>query len=95
MQRKQHSAEFKAKVALEAVKGLKTVNELASEYGVHPTQIHQWKKQMLDELPGIFSSRRTHQQKEQQDLTATLYQQIGQLKVELDWVKKKSGLTPG
>lgn len=95
MQRKQHSAEFKAKVALEAVKGLKTVNELASEYGVHPTQIHQWKKQMLDELPAIFSFRRTHQQKEQQDLTATLYQQIGQLKVELDWVKKKSGLTLG
>lgn len=94
MQRKQHSAEFKAKVALEAIKGLKTVNELASEYGVHPTQIHQWKKQLLEELPGIFSSRRAQDQKEQEDLTANLYQQIGQLKVELDWLKKKSGIVP-
>lgn len=94
MQRKQHSAEFKAKVALEALKGLKTVNELASEYGVHPTQIHQWKKQLLEEVPGIFSSRRAHHQKEQEDLTANLYQQIGQLKVELDWLKKKSGIVP-
>ncbi|MEP0914755.1 IS3 family transposase [Leptolyngbya sp. GB1-A1] len=90
MQRKQHSAEFKARVALEAIKGLKTVNELATEHGVHPTQIHQWKKQVLDELPGIFSSRRAQSQKEQEDLTASLYQQIGQLKVELDWLKKKS-----
>lgn len=94
MQRKQHSAEFKAKVALEAIKGLKTVNELASEYGVHPTQIHQWKKQVLDELPQVFSSRRAQSQKEQEDLSAMLYQQIGQLKVELDWLKKKSGIVP-
>lgn len=94
MQRKQHNAEFKAKVALEAIKGLKTVNELASEYGVHPTQIHQWKKQVLDELPQVFSSRRAQNQKEQEELNATLYQQIGQLKVELDWLKKKSGLVP-
>jgi transposase-like protein len=72
MQRKQHSAEFKARVALEAIKGLKTVNELATEHGVHPTQIHQWKKQVLDELPGIFSSRRAQSQKEQEDLTASL-----------------------
>jgi len=93
MQRKQHSAEFKAKVALEAIKKLKTVNELASEYGVHPTQIHPWKKQALDELPGIFSSRRAQNQKEQEDLTASLYQQIGQLKVELDWLKKNLALS--
>ncbi len=92
MQRKQHSAEFKAKVAIEAIKGLKTVNELATKHGVHPTQIHQWKKHLLDELPSIFSSRRAQSQKEQEDLTASLYQQIGQLKVELDWLKKKSGI---
>jgi putative transposase len=91
MQRKKHSADFKAKVALEAIKGLKTINELSSEYEVHPSQVNQWKKQVLDELPGIFSSRRIQNQKEQEDLTATLYQQIGQLKVELDWLKKKSG----
>jgi len=91
MQRKKHSADFKAKVALEAIKGLRTINELSSEYEVHSSQVNQWKKQVLDELPGIFSSRRIQNQKEQEDLTASLYQQIGQLKVELDWLKKKSG----
>lgn len=95
MQRKQYSGEFKSKVALEAIKGLKTINELASEYGLHPTQINQWKKQALEELPQIFSNRREHRQKEQEELTANLYQQIGQLKVELDWMKKKSGITRG
>jgi putative transposase len=95
MQRKQYSAQFKAKIALEAVKGLKTINEITSESGVHPTQIQQWKKQLLEELPQIFSRGRQRQEKEQEDLTAQLYQQIGQLKVELDWMKKKSGLVSG
>jgi transposase-like protein len=95
MQRKQYSGEFKSKVALEAIKGMKTINELASEYSLHPTQINQWKKQVLEELPQLFSSRREHRQKEQEALTANLYQQIGQLKVELDWMKKKSGITRG
>jgi putative transposase len=92
MQRKQHSAEFKAKVALEAIKGLKTVNELATEYSVHPPQSHQWKNHLLDEFPQGFSSRRAQSQKEQKDLSAMLYQQIGQLKVELDWLKKNLAL---
>ena len=92
MQRKKYSAEFKAKVALEAVKGLKTVNEIAGDYGVHPTQIHQWKKQLLEKLPHIFSSNSERLKKKDEELTAQLYQQIGQLKVELDWVKKKAGL---
>ena len=95
MQRKQYSAQFKAKIALEAVKGLKTINEITSESGVHPTQIQQGKKQLLEELPQIFSRGRQRQEKEQEDLTAQLYQQIGQLKVELDWMKKKSGLVSG
>lgn len=89
MQRKRHSAETKAKVALEAIKGQKTVNEIASEYGVHPTQIAQWKKQALEELPEIFSHRREKGVQEEEALKATLYQEIGQLKVELDWLKKK------
>lgn len=89
MQRKRHSAELKAKVALEAIKGQKTVHEIASEYGVHPTQIAQWKKQALDELPDIFSHRRQKGAQEEAALQAALYQQIGQLKVELDWLKKK------
>lgn len=92
MQRKQHSAEFKSKVVVEAIKGLKTVNEIASEMGVHPTQVTQWKKQALESLPDVFSSRRGQSQKEQEDLTGTLYQQIGQLKVELDWLKKNQVL---
>ncbi len=89
MQRKRHSAEVKAKVALEAIKGQKTANEIAAEYGVHPTQIAQWKKQVLDELPQFFSQRRVKEERAEEELTAALYQQVGQLKVELDWVKKK------
>jgi putative transposase len=95
MQRKQYSAEFKTKAALEAIKGLRTVNEIASDLGVHPSQIALWKKQALDAIPEAFSSHRGQPQKAQEDLTAQLYQQIGQLKVELDWLKKKSGLVGG
>ena len=95
MQRKHHSAEFKAKVALEAIKGLKTVNEIAGELGVHPTQITHWKKQALEALPTAFSARKSQANKAQDALTAELYQQIGQLTVELDWLKKKSGLASG
>ena len=91
-QRKRYSAEFKARVALEAVKGLKTVNELASTYGVHPTQITHWKHQLQKEVPHIFSAGRDKREHDQEALQARLYQQIGQLKVELDWVKKKAGL---
>jgi transposase len=90
--RRNHNAAFKAKVALAAIKGDKTVAQLASLYKVHPTQIAQWKKQLLESLPQIFSCRGQNDQKDQELLTAQLYQQIGQLKVELDWLKKKSGL---
>ena len=78
-------------MALAAARGQKTIAELAKEYKVHPTQIVQWKKQMLDSFPEIFSLRRKKDQQEQELLTNELYQQIGQLKVELDWLKKKSG----
>ena len=90
--RRNHSAQFKAKVALAAAKGDRTIAELASQYEVHPSQIAKWKKQLLESLPDIFSSRGQNQQQDQEALTAQLYQQIGQLKVELDWLKKKSGL---
>lgn len=89
--RRNHSAAFKAKVALAAAKGDKTIAELASEYQIHPTQITQWKNQLLESLPEIFSRRRQNSQQQQDELTAQLYQQIGQLKVEVDWLKKKSG----
>jgi len=89
--RRQLGAEFKAKVALAAVKGDKTLAELASEFEVHPHQITAWKKELLAALPEVFSRRRGRDRQEQEALTAQLYQQIGQLKVELDWLKKKAG----
>ncbi len=87
--RKQFSSEFKVRVALEAIKGQKTANEIASEYGVHPTQIAQWKKQALDELPNVFERPNSERVKSEEALIASLYQQIGQLKVEVDFLKKK------
>ena len=90
--RKRYDASFKARVALEALRGERTVAEIASGYGVHPNQISKWKKQALDELPKIFSGRYEKKEAQGQELIDRLYQQIGQLKVELDWLKKKSGL---
>jgi len=89
--RRNHSAQFKAKVALAAAKGDKTIAELASQYEVHPNQITKWKKQLLESLPEIFNRSRKKDQHRKDELTEHLYQQIGQLKVELDWLKKKSG----
>ena len=88
--RRRHDAAFKAKVALEAVKGEKTIAQLSSEYGVHANQIHKWKKQLLENLATIFSDKRGRVEKEHGDIESELYRQIGQLKVELDWLKKKS-----
>jgi len=77
-------------VALEAAKGEKTIAQLSSEFGVHANQIRQWRKQLLEELPRLFSDRRRKQEKDDEELRSELYQQIGRLKVELDWLKKKS-----
>ena len=88
--RRSHDATFKAKVALEALKEEKTLAQLSSEYQVHANQIRQWRKQLLDELPQVFSDRRQKTEQEKDDLIAELYRQIGQLKVEADWLKKKS-----
>ena len=93
MTRKHYSAELKAKIAVEAIKEQRTINEIASQYGVHPNQVTQWKKQALSEMAQLFSDRRVKTQAAEEELKAKLYQQIGQLKVELDWVKKKSGIT--
>lgn len=87
--RRTHDAAFKAKVALEAVKGEKTLAQLAGEYGTHPNQIGQWRKQLLKELPALFSEKGNRLEQERE---AELYRQIGQLKVELEWLKKKSQL---
>ena len=80
---------------MEAVKGDKTIREISSIYGVHSSQIMKWKKQLLEELPSIFSDKRAKTEKEREDLEAELYRQIGQLKVELEWLKKKSILLSG
>ena len=88
--RKNHDAAFKAKVALEALKGEKTMAQISSEYGIHVNQIRQWRQKLLEELPGVFSDRRQKKDKETEEMTSELYRQIGQLKVELDWLKKKS-----
>ena len=87
--RKQHSAEMKARVALTAIKGERTVNEIAAMYGVHPTMISKWKKELLAEAPQLFTNRRSSVVRAQEDLTGSLYQEIGKLKMELDWLKKK------
>jgi transposase-like protein len=92
-QRRSHSAEFKAKVALEAIKGERTANEIASQYGVHPVQVGLWKKQASEGMSGVFRDRRDGAAREEEELKAELYQQIGQLTVELDWMKKKLGPT--
>jgi len=93
--RKVHSAEFKAKLGLEALRGARTINEIGLDYGVHPVQIGQWKKEIQEQAKTLFDGKRgpkaavlaTHEAPE------ILYGQIGRLKVELDWLKKKSGLS--
>ncbi len=86
--RKRYDAAFKAKVALEAIKNDRTVVEIASEYGVHPNQITKWKRRVMEELPRVFLGNREKSDREGQELIDQLYQQIGQLKVELNWLKK-------
>jgi transposase-like protein len=86
--RKNHPASLKAKVAFAAMKGDKTLAQLSSEFGVHANQIRQWKKRLESEAPGVFSTRRSKRERDTEELQAELYRQIGQLKVELDWLKK-------
>jgi transposase-like protein len=88
--RKQYSNEFKFKIALEAVKGVKTVSQLGAEYNLHPTQIGTWKKQLVQQGNTLFTRPNDRQQREQQDKEAALYEQIGRLKMELEWLKKKA-----
>jgi transposase-like protein len=83
------SASEKAKVALAAVKELHTISELASQFGVHPTQVHQWKRRLLDGAETLFQGPVEDRRQEQQELTE-LYEQIGRLKMELEWLKKKA-----
>jgi putative transposase len=88
--RRRHSAEFKAQVAAAALREQQTLNELASAYGVHPVQVAQWKKQALAGLPEVFAPRRGQARAEAEAQQAQLYEEIGRLKVELDWLKRKA-----
>ena len=90
--RRKHSAVFKAKVALEAAKGERTYSELCQEYGVHSNQISTWRATLLKGAPELFEGSRPQGPSYDEGLVSRLYQEIGQLKVELDWVKKKSGV---
>jgi len=97
-QRKQYSGAFKAKVVLEVLKDEKTVTQIASEYGVHPTLIHGWKREFLEKVPGLFEDKRKRSPEKEGTDTNQLYQQIGQLKVENDFLKDacaKLNLKPG
>jgi len=91
MKRKTFSNDFKAKVAIDAVKGDITTSELTSEYGVHPTQVNRWKKQLLTSASGLFSGPAEKSQESFDQERSGLSEQIGKLQVQLDWLKKKTG----
>ena len=91
-QRKRYGGEFKAKVVLEAIAGHRTINEIASAYGVHPTQIANWKREVVAAMPQILSSGKCAADTNADEMIARLYQQIGQLTMEAEFLKKKLGL---
>jgi transposase-like protein len=90
--RKQYSPKFKAKVALEAVRGERTLSQLAAQFHVHPVQIGQWRKTALEQMPDLFIDGRKNKPSDADVEKDALYEEIGRLKVELDWLKKKVGL---
>ena len=91
MSRKKHSKELKARIALDAIKGQKTMSELASEYGVHSNQIGRWKKQLLESAPDIFTGGKDKEAEKKEVERDRLYKKVGQLQIEVDWLKKKTG----
>ena len=91
--RKVFGPQQKAKAALEAIRGNKTVNEIAQQFGVHPTQVSQWKKELLEQAPGLFEGKRGPKVATDTEASSErLYSEIGRLKMDLDWLKKKSGI---
>ena len=91
MGRKKYSKELKARIALDAIKVQKTIAELASEYEVHANQISLWKKQLLDAAPTAFSNGKDKDAEQKEVERYHLYKKVGQLKIEVDWLKKKTG----
>jgi transposase-like protein len=91
--RKQHSPQFKARVVIEAIRGEKTLSQLGSQFKVHPIQIAKWRKAALEQMPELFVDGRTRKKSSgEADNNNALYEEIGRLKVELDWLKKKVGM---
>ena len=90
--RKQYSPKFKARVAIEAIRGEKPLSQLGSQFKVHPIQIAKWRKSAVEQLPELFVDGRTRKGRSAEADSDALYQQIGRLKVELDWLKKKVGM---
>ena len=88
--RKQYDRRFKAQVAIEAIKSQKSVAQIARDYGVNPSQVSQWKKQALEEIPGFFERGRSKASEGSEQHVAELYRQIDQLKVEIDWLREKT-----
>ena len=88
-QRRKHSAEFKARVALEAIKGIKTVSEISQEYEIHPVQVSNWKRELLERVPELFNGKRGSSEREREVENAELHKKIGQLTMEVDWLGKK------
>jgi transposase len=91
--RKYHSPDLKAKVGLEALRGVKTINEIGQEYGVHPAQVGQWKKEIQEHASTLFEGKRGPKPVAAHREPELLYSEIGKLKMELDWLKKKSGIS--
>jgi transposase-like protein len=89
--RRVHTPEFKAKVGLEAVRGVKTISEIAQAYEVHPVLVGQWKKEILEKAGGLFEAKRGPKPVDENSSEDRLYGEIGRLKMEVDWLKKKLG----
>ena len=87
--KKKHSAGFKAKVALELIKGTETISSICSKYSIHPTQAGKWKQKVIEGIEAVFSDKWSNEIKDKNEVIDELHRQIGQMKVELDWLKKK------
>ncbi len=92
---RKHSPSFKAKVVLDLLKEVETIPQICTKYQIHPSQARRWKEEAITGLTMTFTAKPSRDQLEQQQLVAELYQRIGELNVQLDWLKKKTGLTPG